>query len=158
MSGEVERVHATAIAIGGRVALIRGASGSGKSDLAFRCLGLPLSPIVRDKVLLVSDDQVVLKQEGSFLHASAPAQLRGKLEVRGIGILEVDAVGEGNVVLVVDLVRDGAIERFPDPWQFAHILGLDVPLIRLSPFESSSPLKLVAAIDMAPQPRVQPKA
>ena len=158
MSGEVERVHATAIAIGGRVALIRGASGSGKSDLAFRCLGLPLSPIVRDKVVLVSDDQVVLKREGSFLHASAPAQLRGKLEVRGIGILEVDAIGEGNVLLVVDLVRDGAIERFPDPWQFAHILGLDVPVIRLSPFESSSPLKLVAAIDMAPQPRVQPKA
>ncbi|CAA2137237.1 HPr kinase/phosphorylase [Hyphomicrobium sp. ghe19] len=158
MSGEVERVHATAIAIGGRVALIRGASGSGKSDLAFRCLALPRSSIVRDKVLLVSDDQVVLKQEGNFLRASAPAQLRGKLEVRGIGILEVDAVGEGNVVLVVDLVRDGAIERFPDPWQFAHILGLDVPVIRLSPFESSSPLKLVAAIDMAPQPRVQPKA
>lgn len=158
MSGEAERIHATAIAIGGRVALIRGASGSGKSDLAFRCLGLPPSPIVRDKVLLVSDDQVVLKQEGSVLHASAPAQLRGKLEVRGIGILEVDAVGEGNVVLVVDLVRDGAIERFPDPWQFAHILGFDVPVIRLSPFEGSSPLKLVAAIYMAPQPRVQPKA
>lgn len=157
MSGEVERIHATAIAIGGRAALIRGASGSGKSDLAFRCLGLGPSPIVRDRVMLVSDDQVVLKNEGSFLRASAPAQLRGKLEVRGIGILEVDAVGEGNVVLIVDLVQGGTIERFPDPWPFAHILGFDLPIIRLSPFESSSPLKLVAAIDMAPQPRVRPK-
>lgn len=158
MSGEVERVHATAIAVGDRAALIRGSSGSGKSDLALRCLGLGPSALVRDAVKLVSDDQVVLKHEGSRLRASAPPQLRGKLEIRGLGILEVDAITEANVVLIADLVREGPIERFPDPWPFARILGFDVPLVRLLPFESSSPLKLVTAIAMATLPRITPKA
>jgi HPr kinase/phosphorylase len=158
LSGEVERIHATAIAVGDRAALIRGYSGSGKSDLAFRCLGLGPSALVRDMVKLVSDDQVVLEREGSCLRATAPPQLRGKLEIRGLGILEVDAVAEANVVLVVDLVHEGTIERFPDPWPFAQILDFDVPLLRLFPFESSSPLKLVAAIVMATLPRVTPKA
>ncbi len=158
MSGEVERVHATAIAIGDRAALIRGSSGSGKSDLALRCLGLGLSVLVRDTIKLVSDDQVLLTLEGSYLRASAPPHLRGKLEVRGLGILEVDAATEANVVLVADLVREGPIERFPDPWPYARILGFDVPLVRVLPFESSSPLKLVTAIVMATLPRITPKA
>ncbi|HET6388622.1 HPr kinase/phosphatase C-terminal domain-containing protein [Hyphomicrobium sp.] len=158
MPGELDRVHATAIAVGGRAALIRGASGSGKSDLAFRCLGLGLSAIVPDRVMLVSDDQVLLRREGSSLRASAPPQLRGKIEVRGIGILDVDAVTEANVVLVADLVHEGAIERFPDPWPCAQIMGVAIPQLRLRPFESSSALKLVAAIQSAAQPRSEPKA
>jgi serine kinase of HPr protein (carbohydrate metabolism regulator) len=158
LSGEVERVHATAIAVGDSAALIRGPSGSGKSDLALRCLGLGLSALVRDPIKLVSDDQVLLRQEGPHLHASAPPQLRGKLEIRGLGILEVDATTEANIVLIADLVREGPIERFPDPWAYARILGFDVPLVRLLPFESSSPLKLVTAIVMATLPRITPKA
>jgi HPr kinase/phosphorylase len=157
LSGELERVHATAVAVGGRAALIRGSSGSGKSDLALRCLGLGPSPLLRDSVKLVSDDQIILKRNSSHLVASAPDQLRGKLEVRGLGILEVDAISEANVVLVVDLVREGPVERFPDPWPYARILGFDIPLIHLLPFESSSPFKLVAALVMAPLPRVEPK-
>lgn len=153
MSGEAERVHGTAVALGGRAALIRGPSGAGKSDLAFRCLGLGTSALVREPVKLVSDDQVILKQDGEGLLASAPATLLGKLEVRGLGILEVDTVAEANLVLIVDLIRDGSIERYPDPWPSAQIMGFDIPLVRLFPYESSSPLKLLAAIDMAPRPR-----
>ncbi len=158
MSGEAERVHATAIAVGTRAALIRGPSGSGKSDLALRCLGLAPSAIVQDAVRLVADDQVLLKEQRSAIVASAPATLRGKLEIRGVGILEIPAIPEAEVVLVADLIRGGAIERYPDPWPVARILGLDIPLLRLSPFESSSALKLVTAILMAPQPRPSSKA
>lgn len=158
MSGEAERVHGTAVAVGRRAVLIRGASGSGKSDLALRCLGLGASSVVRDPIRLVADDQVILRRQDSGLSASAPAQLRGKLEVRGLGILEVDTVPEASLVLVADLAAESLIERFPDPWPCARILGFDVPLLRLSPFESSSALKLVAATAMAPQPRIAPKA
>lgn len=156
MSGEVERVHGTAIALGSRAALIRGASGAGKSDLAFRCLGLGISDLIRDTVKLVADDQVLLKQQGTDIVASAPATLRGKLEVRGLGILEVDAIAEANLVLVVDLVSSGVIERYPDPWPETCILGLEIPLLHLYPFESSSALKLVTAITMAPRSRFAP--
>jgi HPr kinase/phosphorylase len=158
LSGEVERVHGTAIALGGRAALIRGPSGAGKSDLALRCLGLGISTFVREPIKLVADDQVVLKTQGPEIYASAPPTLRGKLEVRGLGILEVDALGEANLVLIVDLMQQENIERYPDPWPVARILDLDIPLLRLRPFENSSPVKLVAAINMAPRPRSDTKA
>ncbi|MBS0251657.1 MAG: HPr kinase/phosphatase C-terminal domain-containing protein [Proteobacteria bacterium] len=156
MSGETERIHGTAVALGRRAALIRGASGAGKSDLAFRCIGLGASSLVGDTVRLVADDQVILKQEGPGIVASAPSTIRGKLEVRGLGILEVDTIAEAELVLIADLVSDGSVERYPDPWPEAHILGLQIPLIRLYPFESSSALKLVTAIAMAPRSRFAP--
>jgi serine kinase of HPr protein (carbohydrate metabolism regulator) len=158
LSGEVERVHGTAIAVDGRAALIRGPSGAGKSDLALRCLGLGPSTIVRNSIILVADDRVELKHQDGHLTASAPASLRGKLEVRGLGILEVDAIPKASLVLVADLIREGTVERYPDPWLFTSILGFDVPAIRLFPFEPSSALKLIAAIHMAPGPRVSSKA
>lgn len=156
MSGEVERVHGTAIALGNRAALIRGPSGAGKSDLAFRCLGLGASDLVREPVKLVADDQVILRQDSSGIVASAPSTIRGKLEVRGLGILEVDAVAEADLVLIADLIGGGGVERYPDPWPQARILGLEVPLIHLYPFENSSALKLVTAITMAPWSRFAP--
>lgn len=158
MSGEVERVHGTAIALGDRAALIRGPSGSGKSDLALRCLGLGPSSIVREPIRLVADDQVILKHEGHGIRASAPDPLRGKLEVRGLGILEVDPIPGANLVLIVDLTGKGPIERYPDPWPYARLLGLELPVLRVSAFESSTPLKLAAALAMAPPPRVVPNA
>jgi serine kinase of HPr protein (carbohydrate metabolism regulator) len=115
----VERVHGTVITIGRRGALIRGASGCGKSDLALKCLSLSRSTLLPETVNLVADDQVVLTRERDALIARAPAQLRGKLEVRGVGILEVAAAAETEIILVADLVRDQHIERLSDPWPAA---------------------------------------
>ena len=70
-----------------------------------------------------------------------PPQLRGRLEVRGVGILEVAAAAQCEIVLVADLVREGPIERLPDPWPVVHILGYDVPVIHLLPFEELGALK-----------------
>ena len=107
MPGEVDYIHATAVAVGRRGALIRGPSGSGKSDLALRCLAICPSALLRDVVKLVADDQVILRREQSGLVATAPPTLRGRLEVRGVGILEVAVAGEADIVLVADLVSRG---------------------------------------------------
>jgi serine kinase of HPr protein (carbohydrate metabolism regulator) len=101
---------------------------------------------------------VLLTLQGLALVASAPPTLRGKLEVRGVGILEIGSIPSADVVLVADLRQDGPIERYPDPWPSARILGFDIPVLHLAPFESSSALKLVTAILMAPQPRPPSKA
>jgi hypothetical protein len=162
LSDEADRVHATAISIGGRGVLIRGPSGSGKSDLALRCLALAPSTLIRDPVMLVADDQVILRSDTSLeqprLVATSPATLRGKLEVRGLGILEVAATETADIVLVADIACDGPIERFPDPWPKVVLCGLEVPQIRVFPFESSAPLKLIAALDIASLPRIEVKA
>ena len=162
MSDEADRIHATAIAVGDRGVLIRGPSGAGKSDLALRCLAFGTSTFLNDHVKLVADDQVMLKKNDRSrisprLIATAPSTLRGKLEVRGVGILEVAVRDEAAIVLVVDLVREGPVERYPDPWPKVVVSGFEVPLIRLLPFENSAPLKIFAALDMASLPRIEVK-
>ena len=66
---EFERVHATALALGGKAALIRGSSGVGKSDLALRCIAAPPLAHVPHRAELVAD-----------LHASLPPARRPRLE------------------------------------------------------------------------------
>lgn len=152
MDGAVEQVHATAVAVGNRAVLFRGPSGAGKSDLALRCLALPLSALLPYPARLVADDQVVLWRDGLTLAARAPDTLLGKLEVRGLGILEVDPERAGRIALVADLVAPGEVERLPDPWPVVNLLGLAVPVIRISAFECAAPLKILAALSMPALP------
>lgn len=155
MAAAPEAVHATAIAVGQRAVLIRGPVGSGKSDLALRCIALPLSDFVPQPVRLVADDQVMVERDGTRLKASAPAAIFGKLEVRGVGIVEVHTVAAADVVLVVDLVRDKAVERYPIHWKTVDILGLAVPSLEVLAFEGSAPLKLIVALTNKDLPEVQ---
>ncbi len=146
MTATGECVHATAIALDGRAALIRGAPGMGKSDLALRCLSLAPSRLLPHAAGLVADDQVRLHVRDGKLYASAPAGLAGKLEVRGLGIMRVPSVAEAEAALIVDLVAREAVERLPDPWPDAVILGFRFPVLRLWPFEGSAPIKLLLAL------------
>lgn len=157
MPGVFERLHATAVALGDRCVLIRGPSGSGKSDLALRCIGLGVSPAVPLPVRLVSDDQVIVTRQGDSLVATAPEVLFGKIEVRGVGIVSTSAATSANVVLMANLISEGSIDRLPDPWPRAEMLGLLVPTLNIRPFEQSAALKLITAMTMAELPPIWPK-
>src|SRR5690606_13913494 len=89
--GESRLVHGTAIALKGRAALIRGESGSGKSDLALRCVAQPASDLISGQALLVADDQVRAEVRGGKVHLSCPETIKGLIEVRGLGIVAVPA-------------------------------------------------------------------
>jgi HPr kinase/phosphorylase len=142
-----EMVHGTCVALGQRGALLRGPSGCGKSDLALRFLFLARrGPAAREAPALVADDQVALTRDGRRLLATAPAGIRGKLEVRGVGIVGVKALPQCELVLVVDLVPPEAVERLPEPGATALLAGVELPLIRLAPFEGSAPIKLALAV------------
>ncbi len=146
---ETVTIHASAIAAGGRVALIRGPSGAGKSDLTLRCIALAPTPLLPQQASLVSDDQTVITRRGGKLYASAPARIAGLLEARGIGIVRVnDAAGPPMpLALVVDLVPSGdAADRLPDPWPMVPILGVELPLLRLKIHEASAPIRLLLAL------------
>jgi HPr kinase/phosphorylase len=141
-----DNVHATAIALGTHAALIRGAPGSGKSDLALRCLALAPTALIAGPVTLVADDRVDLVTDAGRLYAQAPATIRGKLEVRGLGIVTVPHVPRAEVKIVADLSDPQDIERLPDSSASAELAGVRVPLIRLAPFEAAAPVKLLLAI------------
>ena len=151
MDDAAELVHGTCVALGRTAALLRGPSGSGKSDLALRFLFLARrGPAALEAPILVADDQVYLTRKGARLAATAPQSIRGKIEVRGIGIVEVKSAADAELALVVDLVASSAdLERLPDEKATTPLLGLDIPLLRLSPWEASAPIKLAAALARA---------
>jgi HPr kinase/phosphorylase len=144
-------IHATCICVNGRGVLIRGPSGSGKSDLALRCLATAPSAVVPMPAVLVADDQVLLTVTNGALVATAPASIRGLLEIRGIGIVTLSSVPYCNVVLVADLqTPDTVIERLPDPAPTVEILTVHVPQLLIKPFEASAVSKLLVALSQQP--------
>jgi serine kinase of HPr protein (carbohydrate metabolism regulator) len=148
LAGTAETVHGTCVALGRRGALLRGPSGCGKSDLALRFLFLEArGPAARAAPALVADDQVELRRAGRRALAACPEGIRGKLEVRGIGIIDVEPLLECELAVVVDLVGVAEkIERLPDPHPTARVVGIELPLLRLAPFECSAPIKLALAV------------
>lgn len=146
MDGAAELVNATAIAIAGRAALIRGPSGSGKSDLALRCLAQGTSPLLPGPALLIADDWVRVIRAGGGLRAEAPETILGKLEVRGLGIVTVEYAGPADVALVVEISPAAEIERLPDETAQANLMELPLPLLRVAAFEASAAVKVLLAL------------
>jgi serine kinase of HPr protein (carbohydrate metabolism regulator) len=146
MADAPELVHGTAIALAGRAALIRGPSGSGKSDLALRCLGLPSTRLIGEPALLVSDDQVRLERRDGKLHALPPPALRGLIEIRGVGIVPAPSVEIAELVLVAELVPIGEYDRLPEGNRRTRLAEVELPVVEIAPFESSAPLKLLLAL------------
>jgi HPr kinase/phosphorylase len=131
------RVYGTSVTIGSDGVLLRGPSGSGKSDLALR--------LIDQGARLVADDQTELRREADALAMRAPATIAGLLEVRGLGIIAVPAVERAWLRLVVDLVCEEAIERLPEP-RSCEFEGLRFPVLALAPFAASAPAKLRLAL------------
>jgi len=127
------RLHASCVDFGHAAVLLRGPSGAGKSDLAIR--------LIDRGALLVADDQVELEARRGALWAAAPAALVGKIEARGIGILQAPHVAKARVRLVVDLAPKAELERMPASAS-CELEGVTLPLVRLTAFEASAASKL----------------
>ena len=131
-----ENVHGTSVARDGRAVLLTGPSGSGKSDLALR--------LIERGFTLVSDDQTILSRAGDRLTASAPTQIRGKMEIRGLGIVEMETDSDVPLVLIVELTSE--IERIPEG-RTRQILGHSLPVVRIDAMTASAPAKVALALD-----------
>lgn len=150
MPDAAELLHGTCVALGRSAALLRGPSGAGKSDLALRFLFLARrGPAALEPPTLIADDQVRVRREGARLLVEAPPTLRGKLEVRGVGIVDMKTVADAELVLVADLVAATEVERMPEADASVRLLGLDVAAIRLVATEASAPIKLALALSRA---------
>lgn len=112
-------IHATSLALNGQGVLLIGPSGSGKSALGLQLMAFGAQ--------LVADDQTVLSMQDGALVARAPAQIRGMIEARGVGLLAAQTAPGAPVRLVVDMAQDET-ERLP-PKRHIVLLGQKITLL-----------------------------
>lgn len=130
-----ETLHATSVAIDGRAVLLCGPSGVGKSDLALR--------LIDRGATLVSDDYTLVQRIDGALRATAPDTIAGKMEVRGLGILPMPH-GDAPVALLCDLFDQ--VDRMPPEGLSRAVAGLQVPVVKIAPFEVSAAIKVELAL------------
>ena len=109
-------IYATAVCWGDDAILLMGESNLGKSDLALR--------LIDRGATLVSDDQVFMEREGDRIVLSPPAELRGKIELRYLGIYDFEFAERATLRMAIKL--GGTIDRFPMDRQIENFLGLPV--------------------------------
>jgi HPr kinase/phosphorylase len=147
-----QSVHGCMVDVLGVGVLIRGDSGSGKSECVLSLL--------RRGASLVADDKVDLRNiENREIIGTAPELGRSHMEVRGIGIINVAALFgvasirlEKRLDLVCTLRPDGElreVDRHGLDQRYFHLLGLRIPEVEipLAPGRDVSQLVEVAALD-----------
>ena len=125
-------MHSSSIVLDDNGVLILGDSGSGKSDLALR--------LIDNGATLISDDVSICKKNLNNIYLYCPAETKGLLEVREIGIVTVPFVERIKLKLVVNL-KSKKNERFPED-NYLKILGIKIPLINIDGKNSSAVAKI----------------
>jgi len=125
-------VHATLVKVMSRGIILMGESGSGKSRLALSLL--------YEGARLVADDVVELCDGPDGLNGRAPDRLKGLIEIRGVGIIDVAAalgrpfvIEEAAIDLAVMLVRRRDKTRRANAPRIGivNLLGRKIPEIRV---------------------------
>ena len=128
-------LHGVFMRVHGSGVLLSGASGVGKSELALELLARGHQ--------LVADDAVDLCRRGERIIGRAPRLLRGFLEARSLGILNIHRLfgatsiaGRATLDLVLRLetprvVWDSGFERLSGRRNVTRVLDLDVPEITI---------------------------
>ncbi len=133
-------LHASCVAIRGMGVLLRGSTGTGKSDLALR--------LMDRGAILVSDDICEIRRENGQIFASPPSHIAGQMEVRGIGIIAMDFAPQAPLSLIIDLVQQ--YPRMPHHADgFDMISDIECARIAINPFEASAPHKVELALSRA---------
>ncbi|MBE8191038.1 MAG: aldolase [Alphaproteobacteria bacterium] len=119
--------------------LLLGASGAGKSSLAYNL-------ITTQRAHLVGDDRVHLDMGGdknaTCAAVSPTPALAGLLELRGLGLVRLPYLESVPLALAVELVAREDVPRLATPlyWQER------IPLLKLHAFDMNTPTLIKAAL------------
>lgn len=126
-------LHAVLMEIYGIGVLLLGESGIGKSEISL--------DLLKKGHRLIADDRVDISDVRGTLIGSCPESISGMMEVRGIGIINVERIFGVNsladksvIKLVINLVpfkKEEPLERIGMKTESFEILGEKVPLIKL---------------------------
>jgi hypothetical protein len=126
MTAAAPFVHqASAVAIGGRALLIEGPPGSGKSSLALALIDRGAG--------LIGDDAVQLQRMGDALVASAPPNITGLIELRGVGLVRLPVAPPAPVALILTLGGPPPARLPETPLPCRTIAGIAIPVLGFEP-------------------------
>lgn len=139
--------HGVLLSIYGEGVLITGESGIGKSETAIE--------LVKRGHRLVADDAVEIRRVADQLIGKAPDLIKHYIELRGIGIIDVQqlfgmsaVIAEATLDMVVHMERwksDKFYDRFGLDEEKIDILGVKLPLITV-PVESGRNLAVIMEV------------
>lgn len=128
-----ESVHGVLIEVYGLGVMLTGSSGIGKSETAL--------DLVTRGHKLVSDDVVEITRINDFLEGESPDLTRHFMEIRGVGILDIERLyGVGSVKqsqeidLVIELEnwdKEKTYDRLGFDETYTELLGINVPTITI---------------------------
>ena len=144
-----DTLHGVLLNVYGKGVLIVGESGMGKSEIALE--------LIRRGHLLVSDDRVDVARIHNKITGRAPELLESMLEIRGLGVIDVEKMFGGSalleetdVQLVIRLekyVKDKEYNRVGNVEELNYpILDLNVPMVVLPVMEGRSMGVLIEAV------------
>ena len=127
-------ISGTLMSVYGKGVLITGESGMGKSETALE--------LIRNGQVLVADDRVDVQHIHNNIIGHSPAIIKGLLEIRGIGIIDVEKmfgasalIARSPVDMVIDLVKFNAADEYnrigDETMHYTKILDVLVPTIVL---------------------------
>lgn len=134
-------IHASAVLVGAKAVLIRGPSGSGKSQLAWNLLTAVGHGALRFARLIADDRALVENRSGRVLVRPAPA-LAGMIEIHGLGIRRVEFEPVAVAGLIVDLAADDAARLPEEGTASAAIAGVPLPRLPVAAGMTALPLVL----------------
>lgn len=115
--------NASVVAIKGQALFLEGPPGSGKSTLALA--------LIDRGAKLIGDDGAILERTGNQVHASPPPNIQGKLEIRGVGLVNLPLAPPTPLALILTL--GGKPDRLPNTVQMRDVLGVEVPCMVFDP-------------------------
>ncbi len=124
-------VHGELMGIYGLGVLISGRSGIGKSEIA-------LELITRGHMFVADDMVEVLKLPGGKIVGRSPERSRGFMEIRGLGIINVNDIFGGallpssSIDLILELLPyDPGMERLFVEEESKNLLGVEIPTFKI---------------------------
>ncbi len=141
MAAQDPTIHASAVLVGAKAALIRGPAGSGKSQLVWNLITASAQGALPFARLVADDRAHVESHSGRLVVRPAPA-LAGMIEVHGLGIRRIEFEPVAVVGLIVDLAAEDAA-RLPEPkLATAQIAGIALPRLAVAAGMAALPLVL----------------
>ena len=144
-----DSLHAVLMNVYGKGVVILGESGSGKSEIALE--------LIRKGHVLIADDAVDVYKVNKRLIGKAPSVLKGMLEIRGLGIIDVakmfggaSVLEKSDIHLVIQLEQydaDKIYNRIGEQEEiYENILGINVPKVILPIKEGRSMGVIIEAV------------